>query len=144
MSRSALVIGSGIVGVSSAHFLAEMGWKVTIVDRGTYLDLEDIGGLVDASFPGADEIFGLLVLAQLLTPRESTEERSSWSSPGSEFFGRRSTAAPAKSPKGEGPIQVSAECRQERAPARARRSYSRVFPQRATTPRRAVAGDGEV
>ena len=39
---------------------------VTIVDRGTYLDVEDIGGLVDASMPGADEIFGLLVLAELL------------------------------------------------------------------------------
>ena len=38
---------------------------VTIVDRGTYLDVHDIGGLVDAAFPGADEIFGLLVLAQI-------------------------------------------------------------------------------
>lgn len=49
-------------------FLAR--WRevlVTIVDRGTYLDREDIGGLVDASFPGADEIFGVLVLAQLLS-----------------------------------------------------------------------------
>src|SRR5205085_8787813 len=36
MSRSALVIGSGIVGVSSAHFLSQMGWKVTIVDRGRF------------------------------------------------------------------------------------------------------------
>ncbi|HEY2852241.1 MAG TPA: TRC40/GET3/ArsA family transport-energizing ATPase [Gemmatimonadaceae bacterium] len=44
---------------------------VTIVDRGTYLDREDIDGLVDASFPGADEIFGLLVLAQLLLPAGS-------------------------------------------------------------------------
>lgn len=44
---------------------------VMIVDRGTYLDLDDIGGLVDAAFPGADEIFGLLVLAQLVAP--STE-----------------------------------------------------------------------
>ena len=48
---------------------------VTIVDRGTYLDVEDIGGLVDASMPGADEVFGLLVLAQLVrsdgrSPRE--------------------------------------------------------------------------
>lgn len=47
---------------------------ITIVDRGTYLDAEDIGGLVDASMPGADEIFGLLVLAQLLTP----EAESPW------------------------------------------------------------------
>jgi arsenite/tail-anchored protein-transporting ATPase len=48
-------------------FLAR--WRdilVTIVDRGTYLDAEDIGGLVDAAFPGADEIFGLLVLARLV------------------------------------------------------------------------------
>ncbi len=36
MKGSAIVIGSGIVGVSSAHFLAEMGWKVTIVDRGKF------------------------------------------------------------------------------------------------------------
>lgn len=39
---------------------------VTIVDRGTYLDAEDIASLVDAAFPGADEIFGVLVLADLL------------------------------------------------------------------------------
>lgn len=39
---------------------------ITIVDRGTYLDAEDIGGLIDASMPGADEIFGVLTLAQLL------------------------------------------------------------------------------
>jgi arsenite-transporting ATPase len=48
-------------------FLAR--WRdvlVTIVDRGTYLDAVDIAGLVDAAFPGADEIFGLLVLADLL------------------------------------------------------------------------------
>ena len=49
-------------------FLAR--WRdvlVTIVDRGTYLDADDITGLVDAAFPGADEIFGLLVLAELLS-----------------------------------------------------------------------------
>jgi arsenite-transporting ATPase len=40
---------------------------VTIIDRGTYLDSEEIRGLVDTSFPGADEIFGLLVLTQLLS-----------------------------------------------------------------------------
>ena len=48
-------------------FLAR--WRdvlVTIVDRGTYLDADDIAGLVDAAFPGADEIFGVLVLADLL------------------------------------------------------------------------------
>jgi len=45
-------------------FLAR--WRdiiVEIVDRGTYLDREDIDGLVDAAFPGADEIFALLELA---------------------------------------------------------------------------------
>ena len=49
------------------EFLAR--WRetiVTIVDRGTYLDLEDIEGLVDATFPGADEIFALLALADLV------------------------------------------------------------------------------
>ena len=54
-------------GAARRAFLAR--WRdvlVTIVDRGTYLDTEDIGGLVDASFPGADEIFGLLVLGQLV------------------------------------------------------------------------------
>lgn len=54
-----------------ALFLAR--WRdvlVTIVDRGTYLDVDDIGGLVDAAFPGADEIFGLLALAQLVRHSE--------------------------------------------------------------------------
>lgn len=36
MSKSAVVIGTGIVGVSSAHFLSEMGWDVTIIDRGRF------------------------------------------------------------------------------------------------------------
>ena len=39
---------------------------VTIVDRGTYLDVDDIEGLVDATFPGADEIFAVLELAELV------------------------------------------------------------------------------
>jgi arsenite-transporting ATPase len=38
---------------------------VTIVDRGTYLDLEDIAGLVDAAMPGADEVFAMLRLGAL-------------------------------------------------------------------------------
>lgn len=53
--------------VARAAFLAR--WRdtmVTIMDRGTYLDVEDIEGLVDAAFPGADEIFALLSLAELL------------------------------------------------------------------------------
>ncbi|HET7923296.1 MAG TPA: ArsA family ATPase, partial [Rhodanobacteraceae bacterium] len=37
-----------------------------IVDRGTYLDRADVDGLVDAALPGADEIFALLALADIL------------------------------------------------------------------------------
>lgn len=57
-------------------FLAR--WRdtiVTIMDRGTYLDTDDIEGLVDAAFPGADEIFGLLTLAELVA---SNGEESNW------------------------------------------------------------------
>lgn len=38
---------------------------VTILDRGTYLDNEDITGLLDASMPGADEVMALLALGEL-------------------------------------------------------------------------------
>jgi arsenite-transporting ATPase len=38
----------------------------TILDRGTYLDADDIRGLVDATLPGADEIFALLALGEIL------------------------------------------------------------------------------
>lgn len=44
---------------------------ITIVDRGTYLDLEDIAGLIDAALPGADEAMALLTLADL-------EHAASW------------------------------------------------------------------
>ena len=47
-------------------FLAR--WRetlITIVDRGTYLDDEDITGLIDAALPGADEAMALLALAEL-------------------------------------------------------------------------------
>ena len=57
------------------EFLAR--WRqtiVTIVDRGTYLDLDDIEGLVDAAFPGADEIFALLALAELVSGERDVEE----------------------------------------------------------------------
>lgn len=37
-----------------------------ILDRGTYLDGDDIDGLVDAALPGADEIFAVLILGDLL------------------------------------------------------------------------------
>jgi arsenite-transporting ATPase len=48
------------------RFLAR--WRetiVTIIDRGTYLDLDDIAGLVDAALPGADEIFAVLRLGEV-------------------------------------------------------------------------------
>lgn len=38
----------------------------TILDRGTYLDADDIAGLVDAALPGADEIFAVLTLGEVL------------------------------------------------------------------------------
>ncbi|MDQ3997462.1 MAG: ArsA family ATPase [Gemmatimonadota bacterium] len=38
---------------------------VTIIDRGTYLDVDDITGLVDAALPGADEVFAVLRLGEL-------------------------------------------------------------------------------
>jgi arsenite-transporting ATPase len=38
---------------------------VTIIDRGTYLDVEDIAGLVDAALPGVDEVFAVLRLGEL-------------------------------------------------------------------------------
>jgi arsenite-transporting ATPase len=55
-------------------FLAE--WRETIaeiIDRGTYLDREDVDGLVDAALPGADEIFALLALADLLAGSDANE-----------------------------------------------------------------------
>ncbi len=57
-------------------FLAE--WRdvlALIVDRGTYLDREDVDGLVDAALPGADEIFALLALAELLADARSSYAR---------------------------------------------------------------------
>jgi len=53
-------------------------WRDTIaeiVDRGTYLDREDVDGLVDAALPGADEIFALLALADLLTDTSEAHHR---------------------------------------------------------------------
>jgi arsenite/tail-anchored protein-transporting ATPase len=38
---------------------------ITIIDRGTYLDADDIAGLVDATLPGTDEAMALLDLADL-------------------------------------------------------------------------------
>jgi arsenite-transporting ATPase len=53
-------------------FLAR--WRNTLIqilDRGTYLDPDDIAGLVDAALPGADEAMALLALLDL-------EDRSEW------------------------------------------------------------------
>ena len=46
-----------------------------IVDRGTYLDRGDVEGLVDAALPGADEIFALLALADLIAESSSAYRR---------------------------------------------------------------------
>ena len=53
-------------GAAREAFLAR--WRdvlVTIVDRGTYLDADDIAGMVDAALPGADETMALLALAAI-------------------------------------------------------------------------------
>jgi arsenite-transporting ATPase len=53
-------------------------WRDTIaeiIDRGTYLDRDDVDGLVDAALPGADEIFALLALADLLADRSGRYAR---------------------------------------------------------------------
>ena len=50
-----------------AAFLTK--WRstiVTIVDRGTYLDADDVEGMVEAALPGADEAMALLVLADVV------------------------------------------------------------------------------
>lgn len=57
-----------------AAFLATWGDVITeIVDRGTYLDRDDIAGLVETAFPGADELFAFLALAELI--QRGTGER---------------------------------------------------------------------
>jgi arsenite-transporting ATPase len=49
------------------EFLLKWRESVTmILDRGTYLDTEDVNGLVNAALPGADEIFAVLTLAEIL------------------------------------------------------------------------------
>ncbi len=60
--------------VARTAFLAR--WReviITIVDRGTYLDREDVEGLVDSAMPGADEVMALLALAEL--GRDASWER---------------------------------------------------------------------
>jgi arsenite/tail-anchored protein-transporting ATPase len=47
-------------------FLAKWGSVLaTIIDRGTYLDRDDIQGLIDAALPGIDETMAFLTLADL-------------------------------------------------------------------------------
>jgi len=46
-----------------------------IIDRGTYLDRADVDGLVDAALPGADEIFALLAVADILADSSSRYRR---------------------------------------------------------------------
>ena len=38
MSRQAVIIGGGAIGIASAYYLSQTGWQVTVVDRG------EIGG----------------------------------------------------------------------------------------------------
>ncbi len=35
-SRSVTIVGGGIIGAASAHYLAKDGWTVTLVDSGLY------------------------------------------------------------------------------------------------------------
>jgi arsenite/tail-anchored protein-transporting ATPase len=53
------------------EFLASSGSILaTIMDRGTYLDRDDIQGLIDAALPGIDETMALLSLADIATSGE--------------------------------------------------------------------------
>lgn len=37
-NKTALIIGGGIVGLSSAYYLQKDGWKVTVLDKGDFSD----------------------------------------------------------------------------------------------------------
>ena len=52
-----------------------------ILDRGTYLDMDDVHGLVDAALPGADEIFAVLALATSSAGRAPMPTLASSSTP---------------------------------------------------------------
>jgi arsenite-transporting ATPase len=59
-------------------FVAQWGDVLaTIIDRGTYLDRDDIQGLIDAALPGIDETMAVLALADLadLAERGGAERR---------------------------------------------------------------------
>lgn len=63
--RSAIVIGGGIAGTSSAHALAMRGWRVTIIERHAELAQEASGNPVAVLYPrltGQDIILGRLAL----------------------------------------------------------------------------------
>jgi D-amino-acid dehydrogenase len=36
MSKSAIIIGAGVIGTSCAHYLLESGWNVTLIDQGRF------------------------------------------------------------------------------------------------------------
>ncbi|MFI5154724.1 MAG: NAD(P)/FAD-dependent oxidoreductase [Chitinophagales bacterium] len=36
--KQAIIIGGGIIGLSSAYYLEKSGWKVTVLDKGDFLD----------------------------------------------------------------------------------------------------------
>jgi arsenite-transporting ATPase len=67
-----------VIDAASARAAFLDRWRetiATILDRGTYLDREDIDGMVDAALPGADEIFALLSLGELLDQKEGAYAR---------------------------------------------------------------------
>jgi arsenite-transporting ATPase len=54
-----------------AEFLTRWGGVLaTIIDRGTYLERDDIEGLIDATLPGIDETMAVLALADLADRQE--------------------------------------------------------------------------
>ena len=58
-------------GAARDAFLARYGEVMaTIVDRGTYLDRDDIQGLIDGALPGIDETMAVLALADLADSRD--------------------------------------------------------------------------
>jgi arsenite-transporting ATPase len=57
-----------------AAFMERWGPTIALIlDRGTYLDDEDIAPLVDTALPGSDEIFAALELAELLAAEQTSD-----------------------------------------------------------------------